>query len=97
MDGDLLAEAEALMTTYEGHAPGLADTVNAALAWRLRRPLVLTFDRHSSDMIAPRPWDTASGTPLTCAFDEPESPGVAARTGVPACRPAVVRGSADYR
>lgn len=54
MDGDLLAEAEALMTTYEGRALGLADTVNAALAWRLRRPLALTFNQHSSDVIAPR-------------------------------------------
>ncbi|MFH8410993.1 type II toxin-antitoxin system VapC family toxin [Streptomyces sp. NPDC018019] len=54
VDGDLLSEAEALMTTYEGHALGLADTVNAALAWRLRRPLILTFDRHYSDVIAPR-------------------------------------------
>ncbi|MEU7260602.1 PIN domain-containing protein [Streptomyces rimosus] len=54
VDGDLLAEAEALMTAYEGHALGLADTVNAALAWRLCRPLILTFDRHYSDVIAPR-------------------------------------------
>lgn len=45
VEGDLLAEAEALMTTFEGHALGLADTVNAALAWRLHRPLALTFNR----------------------------------------------------
>ncbi|WP_369354597.1 PIN domain-containing protein [Streptomyces sp. cg2] len=32
VDGDLLAEAERLMTTYQGHALGLADTINAACA-----------------------------------------------------------------
>ncbi len=42
------------MAAYEDHALGLADTVNAVLAWRLRRPLILTFDRHYSDVFAPR-------------------------------------------
>ncbi|WP_185993823.1 type II toxin-antitoxin system VapC family toxin [Streptomyces benahoarensis] len=54
VDGELMTQAEQLMTVYEGQALGLADTVNAALAWRLRRPLILTFDRHYSNVLAPR-------------------------------------------
>jgi predicted nucleic acid-binding protein len=54
IDGSILTEAEQLMTAYEGQALGLADTINAALAWNLRRPLILTFDRHYSDVLAPR-------------------------------------------
>ncbi|WP_455352674.1 type II toxin-antitoxin system VapC family toxin [Streptomyces sp. SYSU K217416] len=54
VNGGLLGEAEALMTAYLGQALGLTDTVNAALAWRLTRPVILSFDHHYSDVIAPR-------------------------------------------
>ncbi|WP_306317916.1 MULTISPECIES: type II toxin-antitoxin system VapC family toxin [unclassified Streptomyces] len=52
--GALLGEAEALLTKYAGHALGLADAVNAVLAWRLGRPALLSFDHHYTDVIAPR-------------------------------------------
>ncbi|MEN8651140.1 hypothetical protein ABCR94_10965 [Streptomyces sp. 21So2-11] len=50
----LLPEAEDLMSRYFGHALGLADTVNATLAWRLARPAILSFDQHYTNVIVPR-------------------------------------------
>ncbi|MFG2895420.1 type II toxin-antitoxin system VapC family toxin [Streptomyces sp. NPDC048248] len=54
VDGRLLGEAEALMRTYMGHKLGLTDCVNAALAWRLNRPAILSMDHHYADVLAPR-------------------------------------------
>jgi Predicted nucleic acid-binding protein, contains PIN domain len=54
VDRRLLAEAEALMRQYQGHALGLADTVNAALAWHLQRPVILSLDQHYVNVFAPR-------------------------------------------
>lgn len=54
VNGALLTEAEKLMETYFGHALGLTDTVNAALTWRLQRPVILSFDHHYADILAPR-------------------------------------------
>ncbi|WP_431043971.1 type II toxin-antitoxin system VapC family toxin [Streptomyces sp. P1-3] len=54
VDGKLLSEAEGLMSRHFGQSLGLADTINAALAWRLHRPVILTFDHHYSDVLAPR-------------------------------------------
>jgi predicted nucleic acid-binding protein len=48
------AEAEAIMRQYQGHALGLADAINAVLAWRLKRPAILSFDQHYSTHFAPR-------------------------------------------
>ncbi|GAA2158439.1 hypothetical protein GCM10009760_61450 [Kitasatospora kazusensis] len=49
----MLAEAEDLMRRHLGRQLGLADCVNAVLAWRLSRPALLTFDKHYSTVIAP--------------------------------------------
>ncbi|MEV6673955.1 PIN domain-containing protein [Streptomyces sp. NPDC051162] len=54
VDGAILSEAEALMRKYMGQALGLADTINAALAWRLQRPLILSTDHHYTDVLTPR-------------------------------------------
>ncbi|MFJ6141569.1 type II toxin-antitoxin system VapC family toxin [Kitasatospora sp. NPDC092286] len=54
VDRPLLAEAEELMRRHLGVRLGLADCVNAALAWRLTRPALLTFDKHYSTVLAPR-------------------------------------------
>ncbi|MDH6130047.1 PIN domain-containing protein [Kitasatospora sp. GP82] len=54
VDRALLAEAEDLMRRHQGQALGLADCVNAALAWRLHRPVLLSFDHHYRSVIAPR-------------------------------------------
>ncbi|MBP0455792.1 type II toxin-antitoxin system VapC family toxin [Kitasatospora sp. RG8] len=54
VDRPLLAEAEELMRRHQGQALGLADCVNAVLAWRLMRPVLLSFDRHYSTLLAPR-------------------------------------------
>lgn len=51
----LLSEAERLMRTYADHdAIGMTDAVNAVLAWTLPQPVVLSFDHHYRDVIAPR-------------------------------------------
>ncbi|MFJ2191620.1 type II toxin-antitoxin system VapC family toxin [Kitasatospora sp. NPDC087861] len=52
-DRRLYADAAALLRQYQGHALGLADAVNAVLAWRLARPAVLSFDHHYRDVLAP--------------------------------------------
>ncbi|WP_457417848.1 hypothetical protein [Streptomyces sp. QTS52] len=58
----LLSEAERLMRTYADHdAIGMTDAVNALLAWTFHQPVVLSFDHHYRDVIAPR---TASEKPL---------------------------------
>ena len=58
----LLSEAERLMRTYADHdAIGMTDAVNAVLAWSLPEPVVLAFDRHYRNVIAPR---TATEAPL---------------------------------
>ncbi|MGW4646961.1 type II toxin-antitoxin system VapC family toxin [Kitasatospora sp. NPDC004289] len=54
VDRSVLAEAEQLMRRHLGQALGLADCVNAVLAWRLTRPALLTFDKHYSSLLAPR-------------------------------------------
>jgi uncharacterized protein len=54
VNGSLLTEAENLLETYFGHALGLTDAVNAALAWRLQQPVILSFDHHYADVLAPR-------------------------------------------
>ncbi|MFI5530080.1 type II toxin-antitoxin system VapC family toxin [Kitasatospora sp. NPDC051853] len=54
VDRPVLAEAEQLMRRHLGQALGLADCVNAVLAWRLTRPALLTFDKHYSAVLAPR-------------------------------------------
>lgn len=51
----ILGEAERLMRMYADHdAIGLTDAVNAVLAWALPQPVVLSFDHHYRDVIAPR-------------------------------------------
>ncbi|WP_330290806.1 type II toxin-antitoxin system VapC family toxin [Streptomyces sp. NBC_00576] len=58
----LLSDAERLMRTYADHdAIGMTDAVNALLAWTFRQPVVLSFDHHYRDVIAPR---TAAEKPL---------------------------------
>lgn len=58
----LLRDAERLMRTYADHdAIGMTDAVNALLAWTFRQPVVLSFDHHYRDVIAPR---TAAEKPL---------------------------------
>ncbi|MFF1909623.1 SAM-dependent methyltransferase [Kitasatospora sp. NPDC058218] len=54
VDRPLLLEAEELMRRHLGIRLGLTDCVNAALAWRLSRPALLTFDKHYSTVLAPR-------------------------------------------
>ncbi len=51
---DLQRQVEELMVRYEGHAIGLTDMMNAALCWELPTPVILSLDRHYSDVIAPR-------------------------------------------
>ncbi|KQV21280.1 hypothetical protein [Kitasatospora sp. Root107] len=53
-DRQLLAEAAGLMSRHLGQALGLTDCVNAALAWRLARPTLLSFDHHYETVLAPR-------------------------------------------
>ncbi|MFH8469613.1 type II toxin-antitoxin system VapC family toxin [Streptomyces sp. NPDC017991] len=53
VDAQLLGEAEKIQRQYLGQAIGLTDAVNACLAWRLRHPMVLSFDNHYR-VIAPR-------------------------------------------
>ncbi|MBD0674677.1 hypothetical protein BU198_29245 [Streptomyces sp. CBMA156] len=36
----------------KGHEFGLADAVNAVLAWRLQCPAILSFDHHYRDVLA---------------------------------------------
>ncbi|MFE4512730.1 hypothetical protein ACFRMQ_00840 [Kitasatospora sp. NPDC056783] len=49
---DLAADADDwLLRQYQGHALGLADAVNAVLAWRLQRPAILSFDHHYRDVL----------------------------------------------
>ncbi|MCX5524251.1 PIN domain-containing protein [Streptomyces bobili] len=51
----LLSDAERLMRTYADHdAIGMTDAVNALLAWTLPQPVVLSFDQHYRNVIAPR-------------------------------------------
>ncbi|MDQ0930612.1 type II toxin-antitoxin system VapC family toxin [Streptomyces turgidiscabies] len=58
----LLSEAERLMRTDADHdVIGMTDAVNALLAWTFRQPVVLSFDHHYQDVIAPR---TAAEKPL---------------------------------
>ncbi|MGW2401799.1 type II toxin-antitoxin system VapC family toxin [Kitasatospora sp. NPDC001664] len=52
-DRRLYADAEALLRRYQGHELGLADAVNAVLAWRLGHPAILSFDHHYQDVLAP--------------------------------------------
>ncbi|MFD9597153.1 type II toxin-antitoxin system VapC family toxin [Kitasatospora sp. NPDC059973] len=54
IDRPLLLEAEELMRRHLGMRLGLADCVNAVLAWRLTRPALLAFDKHYSAVLAPR-------------------------------------------
>ncbi|MBO1415896.1 type II toxin-antitoxin system VapC family toxin [Streptomyces sp. FH025] len=53
-DRRLYADAEQLLRQYQGHALGLADVVNAVLAWRLQRPAILSFDHHYRDVLLPK-------------------------------------------
>ncbi|MEV6976269.1 hypothetical protein [Kitasatospora sp. NPDC093806] len=39
-DRRMYADAEQLLRQYQGHERGLADAVNAVLAWRLQRPAI---------------------------------------------------------
>ncbi|MCD9146037.1 PIN domain-containing protein [Streptomyces albireticuli] len=48
----VMTEAEGVMEKYP--AVGLTDSVNAVLAWKLARPVVLSLDHHYRDVIAPR-------------------------------------------
>ncbi|MFD4400030.1 type II toxin-antitoxin system VapC family toxin [Kitasatospora sp. NPDC058478] len=52
-DRRLYADAEQLLRQYQDHALGLADAVNAVLAWWLQRPAVLSFDHHYRAVLAP--------------------------------------------
>ncbi|GAB2734223.1 type II toxin-antitoxin system VapC family toxin [Kitasatospora kifunensis] len=54
VDRALLAEAQELMRRFYGQQLGLTDCVNAALAWRLTRPALLSFDKHYCTVLAPR-------------------------------------------
>lgn len=54
VDESRVQEAIGLLHTYMGHKLGVTDTVNAVLAWSIRRPAILSFDYHYREVIAPR-------------------------------------------
>ncbi|MGP3949721.1 hypothetical protein [Streptomyces sp. 7N604] len=49
-----IREAADVLRQYQGQAIGLTDAVNACLAWKLRRPVILSFDGHYRHTISPR-------------------------------------------
>jgi predicted nucleic acid-binding protein len=54
VDHWMVREAADLLRQYQGHAIGLTDAVNACLAWKLGRPMILSFDGHYRYTIGPR-------------------------------------------
>ncbi|MFC8453098.1 hypothetical protein [Kitasatospora sp. NPDC057223] len=50
---DLQRQEKELMVRYEGHAIGVTDMMNAELCWELQTPVILSPDRHYSNVIAP--------------------------------------------
>ncbi|MEU6080210.1 PIN domain-containing protein [Streptomyces sp. NPDC047108] len=54
VDHGAIREAADLLRRYQGQAIGLTDAVNAVLAWKLRSPVILSFDGHYRHTIGPR-------------------------------------------
>ncbi|MFE2721495.1 hypothetical protein [Kitasatospora sp. NPDC059327] len=80
IDGPLLTEAEELMRRHLGTRLGLADRVHAALAWRLTRPALLSFDKHygtarPSLSQARPPCPDSLGPPVGCPTESGVSGG----------------------